>query len=510
VARSLTFRDVLIVVLLAVVFAPMAVVGLVDGDEGIYVYAARAVMDGKLLYHDFHFPQMPVVPYLYGVSMRVFGGWYGARMVSVVFALVLGWLVYRHVVRETGRPWAGTMAVVLLAGNALAFYWYPLVKTYALGTLLLFAAYTILESRLGRWKSPLAGLLLGLAIAVRLYLVVLIPIFAIATWRRGKGRAHQMMQVAGLAVGLVVAALPVEYLALIDVDTFAFNVLGVHGIRSEGGYVGSIGQKAAVVLSMLGVTGADLAAGAQFALLALACLVGLVTTLAARERCPLSSVIALAVLVVGLVPNPTYSQYFCMLLPFMVVDVARLAARTAAELEGVDLARRRLAGAMLTVLAVYLALGAIEVRRYTLAGEVVPGFGVAVARANWTVEAVREVGQAIEDIVGPGPHEVVSLWPGYLAESRLSIAPGLENPFAPWEALRLTPEQQVRYRLMPWPALFARLESGTEPVVVVPRWFPPGAAGTELRTFLQAHRYRIARTVRDADLYVPAAPGVTQ
>ncbi|HPB11670.1 MAG TPA: hypothetical protein PLT74_10450, partial [Kiritimatiellia bacterium] len=41
--------------------------GNLNQDEGWYLYAARAVADGRLTYRDFFFTQGPVMPYLYGL-----------------------------------------------------------------------------------------------------------------------------------------------------------------------------------------------------------------------------------------------------------------------------------------------------------------------------------------------------------------------------------------------------------------------------------------------------------
>lgn len=55
-----------VALLYGAVFVPMGMFRLVDGDEGAYLLAARLVMEGKLLYHDFFYAQTPVIPYLYG------------------------------------------------------------------------------------------------------------------------------------------------------------------------------------------------------------------------------------------------------------------------------------------------------------------------------------------------------------------------------------------------------------------------------------------------------------
>ena len=62
-----------VAIVLAAIFVPLALLGLVDPDEGMYPLNARLVLEGKVPYRDFHYPQMPLLPYLYGAWMRLTG-----------------------------------------------------------------------------------------------------------------------------------------------------------------------------------------------------------------------------------------------------------------------------------------------------------------------------------------------------------------------------------------------------------------------------------------------------
>src|SRR5437867_3231683 len=98
----------LLAILLAAVFVPMSLYRLVDGDEGTYLLVSRLVVEGQLPYHDFFYPQMFLLPYVYGGWMKLVGySWYGARLLSAVFSIALGLLVYRQAARLAGaRAWA--------------------------------------------------------------------------------------------------------------------------------------------------------------------------------------------------------------------------------------------------------------------------------------------------------------------------------------------------------------------------------------------------------------------
>src|SRR5207249_3820437 len=196
-------------VLLAAVFVPMSLFGLVDGDEGTYLLVSRLVIEGQLPYHDFYYPQMFLLPYVYGAWMTLVGySWYGARLLSAFFSVALGLLLYRQAARRAGaRAW-GLLAAVLLAFTSLAFGWYPLVKTFALPTLLLFAAYTVLSTR-SRWKWAASGFLLGLGLAEGVISLQFILLFvvSVASWVSCALSRERLPLASAIAVLLTLASL---------------------------------------------------------------------------------------------------------------------------------------------------------------------------------------------------------------------------------------------------------------------------------------------------------------
>src|SRR5438445_2871115 len=125
----------LLAIFMAVVFVPMAFFRLADDDEGTYLLVSRLVMHGQIPFHDFFYPQMFFLPYVYGAWMKLVGySWYGARLLSAALSVILGLLVYRQVaLAARTRAW-GVLASVLFAFSSLGFGWYPLIKTFALPT----------------------------------------------------------------------------------------------------------------------------------------------------------------------------------------------------------------------------------------------------------------------------------------------------------------------------------------------------------------------------------------
>src|SRR5919201_503325 len=97
----------------AAFLVPLAVWGGVDNDEGYYGLAAKLAFQGEIPYHDFFYTQAPLLPYVYGAWMQVFGvSLEATRALSVIFGLALGGLICCHAARRFASLWVGAVAVV--------------------------------------------------------------------------------------------------------------------------------------------------------------------------------------------------------------------------------------------------------------------------------------------------------------------------------------------------------------------------------------------------------------
>src|SRR3989441_11026035 len=204
----------------------MAFFRLADDDEGTYLLVSRLVMHGQIPFHDFFYPQMFLLPYVYGAWMKLVGySWYGARLLSVIFSIVLGLLLFRQVVGLAGaRAW-GVLAAVLFTFTSLVFGWYPLVKTLVLPTLLLFTAYAVLSTT-SRWRWAASGLLIGLAADCRLYVIAAVPAFILELYlTEREDPKGQLMQLARFGIGLFLTVIPNELILRTDTDTFMFDII---------------------------------------------------------------------------------------------------------------------------------------------------------------------------------------------------------------------------------------------------------------------------------------------
>jgi 4-amino-4-deoxy-L-arabinose transferase-like glycosyltransferase len=431
-ARALAWpwAGLAVVAVQACVLVPLAALRFVDGDEGAYLLAAKLAMQGEVIYRDFLHTQMPLIPYVYGIWSLVVGeGWLAARLLSVAFAVALGLLLFRHAADRFGRGLAAA-GVALYVSSGLVFAWFTTVKTQVLSTLLLFAAYTVVEratSRDGRrWLA--GGVLLGLAVDTRLIFAAAAPAFAWAALRSGEGSRRPLASLAG---GTALGLLPSLVFFAIDPRRFVFDNVGIHAARSSEGLVGGFRQKAEVAANLLGIGTPD-GGQAQFLLLVVAGVIAAVSLRMVNGRVPLGLLIAAWLAVGSFLPTPTYPQYFSAVVPFLVVGVLEAAAAVGAR---GDLALRRVAAPAIAVaVVIYAGLASVDAYRYV------------VRHADERIGDVERVATIVDDLTRPG-EPVLTSWPGYLYSSHAAPVAGMENDFAPHNARSLSVEEARDYRL---------------------------------------------------------------
>jgi hypothetical protein len=437
---------------------------LVDGDEGFYLMACRLVTEGKLPYHDFLLTQMPLLPYVYGCWMRLAGmTWISARLLSAILAATLGTALYSEVGKQTGKWAAGIVAVLLYVCSTHVLAWFPTVKTYALSALLLFLAYRVVGRSSGtaamRWFA--AGLLLAASADARLYLAGLLPVFLWWSYRstRTGARAAAFLYFLG---GFALAAAPNVYLLARDSQTWLFDNLGFHAIRTHQGLLGDLGGKMATVARLF-LAGGD-GNGWQMALLflpivALAIRPGIVTG-AAR----LALTLGLALTLICLLPTPSWIQYYGVTIPFFIVFVVcTMSKRLDTARDGRE--KRNLRAACAILVLAFVAASIPAYSRFLITGEQVSGIAATERANNWRISSIVEVSRAIDERIQPG-ERVLSLWPGYIFQSKAQPYAGLENNAATYVAERLTPALQARYHILSPSAILADI-AAREPRVVV-------------------------------------------
>jgi hypothetical protein len=399
--------------LVAAFTVPAAALRPIDLDEGYYALAAKVVAHGQTPYVSFWYPQAPLMPYAYGGWEQLFhNSWYVLRGLSVLLTVALGCLVYLHVRQRWSSRRLAMLAVLLFATIPLGFQWYPTVKTYALSTLLLFAAYVWAESHAARaWFA--SGIFLGLAIDVRLLVASAAVAFAFYA------RRHLGQFLVGLAIGL----LPTVWFFVIGPARFVNDTLLSQTTRRRMPLTENFFQKLRIVARVL--------VEPHFLFLVAIAVLVAVLSVRRRRRLPLSLAIAGTLAITNLLPTPSYAQYFVTLIPFLTVAAIELIDLLGISAKVIDLR-------VLAVVAVLLVLPAGWSLNHITSSD-----------ATRRVADVRAASRAVDRLT----HEnevVLAFWPGYVYETHARQIPGLESDFAPAAVQNnnLSPARAAKYHML--------------------------------------------------------------
>jgi hypothetical protein len=445
--------------LAAAVLVPAAVWRYVDGDEGYYLLSSELVVDGALPYRDFMYTQMPLLPYLYGAWTAAAGdGWLAARVLSVVFAVALGVVLFQFALRRFGRALAA-LGAALYVFSGFGFAWFPTVKTYAAATFFLFSALALADRRpatsRGAWLA--AGVLAALATDMRLIFAATVPAFAWAAMSVAEpGTRLRALRPFGAGFGIGIS--PALLFLALDPGRFLFDNLGYHAFRSSEGLVGDFRQKGRVAANLLGIGTPD-GGLPQFLLLTLAAAAAVIVLRGLGRPFPLSLAIAALLGAASFLPTPTYPQYFVTVVPFLVVGILELAAgvRSWVGARGDRVLLRACGGALGAFVAVYLLLAPVDIYRYTH------------LHSDDRIGDIERVAAVVDRHTSPG-EAVLSAWPGYLYGSGAVQLPGMENDFAPAIASSLSEDRARHYRLLTARGVEQAIASHRVRVVVFKLW----------------------------------------
>lgn len=432
----------------------------IDGDEGYYASATRLVSEGQTPYLDFFYPQMPVVPYLYAPVYALTGhSLRGLRLGSVLcggLALLLfgAWL---------RRAWPGARGTILaglllVAINPYLLSWGVTVKTYAAANLGVVAVFWTLQrawvTRRTIWFLA-AGIAAGLTVSTRLlYLpwaavVVVLPlVMLLRTGERERIGPTLWASASGVVVGL----LPAIVLFVVDADRFLFDNLRYHQLRFSPEHRAGVGAAFEVLSRALFLN--------PFMAFQLGLAACGVWWLRVHRRSPARTVVMLSLVgavvhtATCLVPDPVYEQYFlaplsAMLAPLTIAGIVQLG----------NLARgRSIVPAAALVLGLALAIVDLKFRHT----------GMRDAEV-WTFDHLERVTRSIQQHSRPDD-VVLAFWSGYVFESGRRYLPGMENHFAIGVSERLTPEENLHFRVAGKESIYRALHVRRPAVLVLGAW----------------------------------------
>lgn len=307
-------------------------------NEQMYVAAAYLLTQGQQLYSDFAFLQMPYSVLNYALVYVLTGGGYfllKTKLINWLWMVIGAGLIFRRTRRITQD--------VLLALLILALYFanYYLLRAtieasnYAMPLALSLGAYLLwLRGVEGRMNYPLAALLAGMAlggaVGAKLYYAALALPFALAAllYPRPFSLSKRLIQgILPLALGGLVALLPVGYYALRDWDRFAFNNLGYHTLNAQWRLQNGFTD---LTWAYKWDTARDLIGNPNFLILELWLVVALLLGWRGNKRtlpAPgafLAGTTALVATLTAFSPAPLFPQYFAMPVPFLLLWMAEL------------------------------------------------------------------------------------------------------------------------------------------------------------------------------------------
>jgi len=185
--RSIWTSVVVVAIALSVLLgAANLFLGDLNQDEGWYLYAAKQVASGEILYRDFMFTQGPALPVVYGILFPIIGklGVAGGRLITMLFGLsavgMAAWLAARSARKFSTA--AALCALILVGVNVSQSYFTTIVKTYSLCAFFLTAGFVALSYTNGKRGASGAfwgGFLLALAACTRLSAGIALPVAGI-------------------------------------------------------------------------------------------------------------------------------------------------------------------------------------------------------------------------------------------------------------------------------------------------------------------------------------------
>ena len=227
--------------------------GNLNQDEGWYLYAAKQITEGRLLYRDFMFTQGPVLPYIYGVFFPLIEkfGIEGGRLITALFGLAATGCAAWLAARSVSKHWRAVAlcAFILTGVNVYQSYFTVIVKTYALCAFFLTAGFVALSytnSRRGATAAFWGGFLLALAACTRLSAGIVLPAAGLwLLWNRKK--VSPLSWIAFGLGGSFILLVGLGTFFLLTPENTQFALFGYHAGRAPGSLMQLIALKAGFI-----------------------------------------------------------------------------------------------------------------------------------------------------------------------------------------------------------------------------------------------------------------------
>jgi 4-amino-4-deoxy-L-arabinose transferase-like glycosyltransferase len=292
-------------------------------DEGFHMVAAQLIKAGMRPYLDFCFPQTPLNAYWNAFWMRVFGeSWRTAHALASLETSAATVLAAQFVLtRLPERAWrvAGAIAAAMMVGCSIIVVDFgPVGQAYGMclfTTVVAFRLTVAAVDRRSAWLAGAAGALAGAAVASSLLSAALAPVFLVWLWWCNRA-GRRWMKAAAFAAGAAVPFLPVVWLFLRAPWVVWFNLAQYHLQYRAVYWPDPLPHDVETLTAWLN--------DSQSLLLGLLAVFGVVYIAKrsgwSRERRGeflLCGWLALANAAELTCTHPTFTRYFCLLVPFL-------------------------------------------------------------------------------------------------------------------------------------------------------------------------------------------------
>lgn len=457
----------------------------IDGDEGYYLMAARLISEGKALYKDFFFPQMPLLVHIYGIFFSLFGrGWYGPRLLSSLMAAGTGFLLLEMLLHFRARMRWALVGAGLYAVTGFVGGWFTLAKSFGATAFFLTLGAFLLEVTATPLLVACGGLALMLAVECRLYVVVAFPCAVLFLLRRYGFSRRGLRFVLYLTAGALAGALLLLPAIMRDWHNFYFGNWVFHSIREYGqsSFFTNLPNKRQTVMSVLCLDRARLPGHAQLAGLVVAALLAPFLPRTRGNR--LSSYLWPVLFLVSLVPSPADPQYFCLLIPFLILEAVEAVA---------SFRMAKMWPVVMALGGVFLVLGVRDLERFVVTGRDVPGVVTRDRVVRWSIPTVEHIARKIDAVAEP---LAGSWWPGYFVSTNTRMPLTLANDFGLRAATHLTSEQRRRVCIVTHDEVIAMINRHA------PRLFVNGNWISVSDDHLTKHGYQVVDSFHNAKIWL--------
>lgn len=415
------------IVILAVFFAYSVFISLnrlIARDEGFYIIASELLLKGKTLYKDFFFPQMPFTALFYSLCFKIFGiSWGVARLASGLMYFLTGSFLFLYI-RKNYNFGLALFSLIFFALHPMGFAWQSVIKSYTFVNFFLIIIFILINSYLSKNKDNknvifFIGIIYGLLGLTRLHFLSLLPLILFHIYiKQGKINFKDLLF---FIIGSVISLSPSVYYFVLSPNDFIFNNLGYHLVRSQTPLEAEFLTKIQSLSKLLGLLLSQQVFKTQmFITYFIPILFGICYffVLLVKKNIYFPILYTLWILILNLIPTPTYLQYHsCVIIFIIILSVDFI------KLQNNNIIKFFILSAFILINLFYYKE---SLKSYTITGHNVIGI-TGQNPEIWNIHLIEKINEHVNKI--ETNKYLVAIWPGHALNTRHKFLPGTENPF---------------------------------------------------------------------------------